>query len=159
VKLYILRHGTAEPRAKGVAEATRELTPEGKRELKRVLKRASAAGIAPKIIFTSPWTRALDSARLARKTLKSGELVQSKNLLPDTPPEKVWNEIRARNGTDEVMIAGHEPQLTRLAAFLLEAPVAMDLKKGGLVRIDVQAREGPPRGILKWMLTPGLAVK
>jgi phosphohistidine phosphatase SixA len=57
------------------------------------------------------------------------------------------------------MVVGHEPHLSRFAAFLLEAPLAIDMKKSAIVRIDVQEREGPPRGVLKWMLTPKLAGK
>jgi len=55
-----------------------------------------------------------------------------------------------------VLLAGHEPHLSHLIRFLLEAPVAVDLKKGGLVRIDSAAQPGPPRGVLKWLITPRL---
>jgi phosphohistidine phosphatase SixA len=77
--------------------------------------------------------------------------------LPEVPPSQIWKEIRAHAKAQELMIAGHEPHLSRLAAFLLEAPVAMDLKKGAMMRVDVEEQEGRPRGILKWMLTPKLA--
>ncbi len=161
MRVYILRHATAEVRSPGVPDAHRQLTLEGKQELKAVLKQARGAGVSPEAILTSPWSRALETARMAGKALQCARVVETRALLPDIPPAQVLREIRAirvaKQHAKEVMLAGHEPQLSRLAAFLLEAPLAVDLKKGALLRIDIQEKEGPPRGVLKWMLTPRLA--
>lgn len=157
MKVYILRHAAAEPRGPGVHEAARQLTQEGKLELKAVLRQARKAGVRPDAILTSPWTRALDTARMAAKVLECDRLIETRSLLPDVQPAQVLREIRAVQKAKAVMVAGHEPQLTRLAALLLEAPLALDLKKSGLIRIDVEPKDGPPRGVLKWMLTPRLA--
>jgi phosphohistidine phosphatase len=157
LKVYILRHATAEPRGPSVPEAKRQLTPEGKRELKAVLRRARAAGVSPEAILSSPWTRALETARMAGKALQCEQVVETRALLPHIPPAQVLEQIRAIPNAKEVMVAGHEPQLSRLAAYLLEAPLAMDLKKSALLRIDIEEKQGPSRGVLKWMLTPRLA--
>src|SRR6185437_522726 len=92
--IVILRHAEAEPRGNGVAEADRKLTTQGKKDLKKVLRRARARGVSPALILTSPWTRALDTARMAQKALKSDELLETKKLLPDIAPQEVWKEIR-----------------------------------------------------------------
>jgi len=157
VKVYILRHAEAEPRGPAVAEAERRLTAEGKRELRAVLRLARDAGVEPDVILASPWTRALETAMAARDAFGAEQVVETKALLPDVLPTHIWGEIRSLRPLKEIMVVGHEPHLSRLAAFLLEAPVAIDLKKAAIVRIDVQEREGPPRGVLKWMLTPKLA--
>ncbi len=157
MRVYILRHATAEARGPGVPDAQRQLTPEGKQELKAVLKQAHAAAVAPEAILTSPWSRAIETAQMAGKVLHCERVVETRALLPDAPPAEVLKEIRAIRNANQVMVAGHEPQLSRLAAFLLEAPLALDLKKGALLRIDIQEKQGPPRGVLKWMLTPRLA--
>jgi phosphohistidine phosphatase len=156
LKIYILRHAAAEVRGPGIRDAQRQLTTEGKQELNAILKRARAAGVSPQAILTSPWSRALETARMAGKALRCGHVMETEALLPDVPPLQVLREIRAVRNAQEVMVAGHEPQLSRLAAFLLEAPLAVDLKKSALMRIDIQEKEGPPRGVLKWMLTPRL---
>jgi phosphohistidine phosphatase len=156
LRVYIFRHATAEVRGPGLPESQRQLTAEGKQELKAVLRLASAAGVSPETILTSPWSRALETARMAGKALHCERVVETRTLLPDIPPAQVLREIRAAKVKD-VMVAGHEPQLSRLAAFLLEAPVAVDLKKGALMRIDIEQKEGPPRGVLKWMVTPRVA--
>jgi phosphohistidine phosphatase len=157
MKICILRHAEAEPRGPGVAEAARKLTAEGKRELRAVLRLARDAGVDPDVILTSPWTRALETAMAARDALGTEQLIESKALLPDVLAAHIWGEIRSLRPLKEIMVVGHEPHLSRLAAFLLEAPVAIDMKKSAIIRIDVQEREGPPRGVLKWMLTPKLA--
>jgi phosphohistidine phosphatase len=157
VKIYILRHGTAEPRTSEVTEASRALTSEGKQELKAVLKLARAAGVAPQLILSSPYKRALETAQMAADALEAPELKQTRALLPDIPPQQIWKEIRSHTGMKQLMVAGHEPHLSRFAAFLLEAPVTIDLKKGGLIRIDVDEADGKPRGVLKWAVTPKLA--
>lgn len=158
MKIYLLRHGAAEPRGAATPEAARQLTPAGRTEVRAVTRQASvAAGISPQLILTSPWSRALETARIAAKAVECTNVIETKSLLPDIPPSQIWKEIREHRDAKELMVVGHEPHLSRLAAFLLEAPVALDMKKGALVRIDVQDQEGPPRGVLKWILTPRLA--
>ena len=139
-------------------EGARELTPEGKKEVRAVTKLAqTTARIAPQVILTSPWSRALETARIAGAVLGCERIVETGSLLPHVPPAHIWREIHQQGARTEVLLAGHEPHMSRLAAFLLEAPVAIDFKKGAMMRIDVQDREGPPRGVLKWYLTPKLA--
>jgi phosphohistidine phosphatase len=157
MKICILRHAEAEPRGPSVAEGARKLTPKGKHELRAVLKVAREAGIEPQVILSSPWTRAIETASAASEALDCERVIETKSLLPGVAPAHIWGEIRALRPLKEIMVVGHEPHLSRLAAFLLEAPVAIDLKKSGLLRIEVQEKEGPPRGVLKWMLTPKLA--
>jgi len=84
-------------------------------------------------------------------------VVETRSILPGASPELVWKEIRAQHKVDSILIAGHEPHLGSLIGLLLEAPLMVDLKKGALVRITAQSKSGPPRGVLKWMITPKLA--
>jgi phosphohistidine phosphatase len=159
MKIYILRHAEAEVRGPGIAEGARKLTPEGKRELRAVLRVAHEAGVEPDVILASPWIRAIETATAARDAFGTKQVIETKSLLPDIAASHIWGEIRSLRPVEEIMVVGHEPHLSRLAAFLLEAPLAIDMKKAAIIRIDVQEREGPPRGVLKWMLTPKLAGK
>lgn len=157
MKICLLRHAEAEARGPGGSEGGRQLTANGRRELRAVLKVAREAGVEPEAILTSPWIRAADTARAAGAELKCEQLIETKSLLPDVLPSQIWGEIRSLRPLKEIMVVGHEPHLSRFAAFLLEVPVAIDMKKAAMVRIEVQDREGPPHGLLKWMLTPKLA--
>lgn len=159
MNIFILRHGTAEDRDKGTPDAERRLTKAGKKEVRAVSEQAHAAGVAPGVILTSPLVRAVETAQIAQEVFRTKQVAETKVLLPDGTPQQVWREIRAHAEAQDVMLVGHEPQLSRIAAFLLEAPLAIDLKKGALLRLTVQDQEGPPRGVLKWLLTPKLAGK
>ena len=157
MNIYILRHGIAENRDLGKPDATRQLTKQGKRDLHALLQQARAAGVSPQTILTSPLTRALETARIAAEELKCENVVETKELTPEVAPPQLWKEIRARHRVKDLMLVGHEPQLSRVAGFLLESPLSIDLKKGALLKITVEGISGPPRGVLKWLLTPKLA--
>ena len=122
-----------------------------------MLKLARKAEVAPDLILTSPLRRAQETAAIAAEVLGCKRVVETRNLLPGASPELVWKEIGNSHKVEQVLLAGHQPHLGSLIGLLLEAPVMVDLKKGSLVRIATQARLGPPRGVLKWMLTTKVA--
>ena len=158
MRVYILRHGIAEDAPPGGADADRALTQEGKQKLRSVLDRARRAGACPSIILTSPLKRAVETAEMAASILDvADDLVRTNALVPSGSPERVWKEIRARKA-DEVLIAGHEPLLSTLVAFLLGCDALMvRMKKGALVCVDVEEEGTQPHGMLNWMLIPKLA--
>ena len=158
MRIYILRHGIAEDAPPGGADADRALTQEGKQKLRGVLERARQAGIRPSLILTSPLKRAVETAEIAASILHGADdLIRTNALGPSGTPERVWKEIRARK-TDEILIAGHEPLLSTLVAFLLGCDtLVVRMKKGALVSVDVEAEGTQPHGILNWMLISKLA--
>jgi phosphohistidine phosphatase len=159
MEIYILRHGIAEDTAPGGSDAERRLTDEGRDKLRRVLRRARAAGVAPQLILTSPLVRAVQTAEIAAEILDyEGELVQTRALVPEGTPQGVWSEVRSRRGQDSVLLAGHEPLLSQVVAYFLGSPaLRVEMKKGALVRIDMEGSRPEPKGVLLWMLTPKLA--
>ena len=158
MRVYVLRHGIAEDAPPGGSDADRVLTQEGKQKLRRVLERARDAGVRPKLILTSPLKRAVETAEMAAAVLNvKGETVATEALLPAGSAQRVWNEIRERD-VDELLIAGHEPLLGGLVAYLLGSPaVQVNMKKAALVSIELDAESPQPRGALNWMLTPKVA--
>jgi len=161
MQIYLLRHGIAEDARPGEPDADRALTGEGKDRLRRVLKRARSAELNPTAILASPYRRAVETAAVAADVLGyKGEIVRVQALTPDASPYDTWEEIRDRQAERSILLASHEPLMSSLAAFLLDSPALMvDMKKAALVRIDCE-RIGPkPRGLLKWMLTPGVCLE
>jgi phosphohistidine phosphatase len=157
MEIYILRHGIAEEAQAGKPDSERALTEEGRHKLRQVLERAATAGAEPTLILSSPYRRAVETARLASQLLECGEMLKTQALLPNSAPEDVWQEIRTHRQEKSLLLAGHEPLLSQVAAYLLGAPgMQIDMKKAGLLRIDQDGFHGPPRGVLKWMLTPRL---
>jgi phosphohistidine phosphatase len=156
VQIYLLRHGIAED---GTPDSERALTQEGREKLRRVLARARAADVAPSLILSSPYRRAMETAEIAAEALSyEGKIVKTRALVPDASPFDTWEEIRRRAGESAILLASHEPLMSSLAAFLLASPaLEVDMKKAAMVRVDCE-RIGPePKGVLKWMLTPATA--
>jgi phosphohistidine phosphatase len=157
MEIYILRHGIAEEGKPG-RDADRALTAEGATKLKSVLRRARAINVEPTIILTSPYLRARQTAEIAAETLRvKSALVETRSLVPESSPEAVWDEIRTVQAETQILIAGHQPLLSLVYAYLLGAPsVQIDVKKGSLGRVDVNRFSGPPRGALRWLIHPKL---
>jgi len=153
VQIYLLRHGIAE---NSTPDSDRALTPEGRDKLRRVLTRARDADVAPSLILSSPYRRALETAEIAAEVLNyRGKVVKIRELLPEASPYDTWEQIRKHSDESAILLASHEPLMSSLAAFLLASPaLAVDMKKAALLRVDCD-RIGPePKGVLKWMLTP-----
>lgn len=158
MQIYLLRHGIAEDGKAGQKDSDRGLTAEGARKLRTALKRAKMAGVSPNLIVTSPYRRAVETAEVAAKALGyTGDLLRTKALQPDSRPETVWDEIRIHRDASQILLAGHEPLMSELAAHLLGSPTLMiDFKKGSLMRIDLDQLGARPHGILRWLLAPRL---
>jgi len=158
MQIYLLRHGIAED-ARGRADSERALTAEGREKLRRVLKRARAAGAAPDLILSSPYRRAVETGDVAAEALGyQGKVVRTPALLPEASPCDAWEEIRARRDAGSILLASHEPLMSSMAAFLLGSPaLEVEMKKAALMRVDCDRLGPQPKGVLKWMLTPALA--
>jgi phosphohistidine phosphatase len=161
MQIYLLRHGIAEEPRSGLPDPERALTGEGRDKLRRVLKRARAAGVGPSLILSSPYRRALETADVAVEVLGyGGKVVRTRALTPEASPLAVWEEIRARKDEPAILLASHEPLMSGLAAFLLRSPaLQVDMKKAALVRVDCDGFGPEARGVLKWMLTPAVSAE
>ncbi|HYM10679.1 MAG TPA: phosphohistidine phosphatase SixA [Bryobacterales bacterium] len=159
MEIYILRHGIAEPGRPGEADSSRRLTAEGKEKLLRILTCARKAGVEPDVLLASPYRRAIETAELARESLKvSAPIIQAEALTPMEPAEQVWEQIRLHKDAKQILLAGHEPQLSSLVCWLIGAPATrIEMKKGALARIDVESPGPRPAGVLVWLLTARLA--
>jgi phosphohistidine phosphatase len=159
MEIYILRHGIAEDGQAGQPDSERALTADGRKKLRNVLRVAASAGVAPSLILTSPYKRALQTAQIAAEILEyKGELLRTKSLEPSSAPKAVWDEIRVHKDEARILLSGHEPLFSRLTAYLLGSPnLQMDFKKGAIACIELERFPAEPHGVLRWMLTSKLA--
>ena len=157
--LYLLRHGIAEDARAGESDATRALTSDGRRKLRQVLKAVAEAKVKPTLLWSSELKRAIQTAEIAKAVLGyQGEILRTKALAPTADVEQVWEEIRVHRDETSLMLAGHNPQFDQLAPYLLGAPqLAVDFKKGAIMRIDIENFGARPTGALCWYLTAKLS--
>ena len=150
MQIYLLRHGIADDPRPGQPDPERALTAEGRKRLLAVKRRAN---FVPMFTLSSPYLRAMQTAAIF-----GGEIVQTRTLEPGANPEDAWNEIRLFKDKAQILCASHEPFCGRFVAYLLNAPsLQVDVKKGALIRIDVERLGPKPQGVLKWMIVPKLA--
>jgi phosphohistidine phosphatase len=143
VTLYLLRHGIAEDPKPGGTDRDRRLTPRG-----RVRMRAAAAGLRALVgkvdaIYTSPYPRAAETATIAAAALPKAPKPRTlDDLVPDASPMDALRALRAIAKDERVMLVGHEPLLSGLAALLLTGSVdgaRITLKKGGCMAVALHA--------------------
>lgn len=156
MKLYILRHAIAEPRRPNLSDSRRCLTEEGLKELQQAVRGLRALGVRPDLILSSPYKRAWDTALVTARLLRRRKPQELEALKPDGTPPHIWAGLRPHVASKSIMVVGHEPLLTEFAAFLLNASqLSINLKKSGLIRIDLSAvQTDRPAGQLRWLLTP-----
>ena len=154
--LYVLRHAIAERPAPGQPDSARQLTDRGRRKAGRVLAHARAVRVRPATILTSYYRRAAQTAEIAREELRfTGQPTVTEALVPYVSVYELWNEIRDHAVAGDLMVVGHNPQLSSLVTWLIGARGdALWLKKSGLVALDVGAAGPQPRATLSWLLTP-----
>jgi phosphohistidine phosphatase len=159
MQIYLLRHGIAEAASAGMADADRALTSEGKKKIRDLAGMAAAAGVKPTLVLSSPYKRAVTTARIAAEEFSfKGDIVTTQALLPEASPEAVWNEIRVYRQQESILLVGHEPLFGALAAYLLGAPqLQIDFKKGALLCLEAENFGPQPRGVLKWFVTARFA--
>jgi phosphohistidine phosphatase len=124
--LYLLRHGDAE-NGNG-DDAARWLTPKGKRQASAAGRALSALGAKIDTCLASPKVRAAETARLACEPL---------GIEPETAAELDgggFDALALAAGRGEVLLVGHEPDLSNEVARLTGGAVKM--RKGGLAIID-----------------------
>jgi phosphohistidine phosphatase len=158
MEIYLIRHGKAE-NAGGRPDAERALTPEGREAVQRVIERARAAGLRPSLILSSPYRRAVETAGIAAAALAYREQIEhTRALAPEASPYDIWDEIRVRQGEPAILLAGHEPLMSSLAAFLLGCPaLQIQMSTATLLRVDCDGFGPHPKAVLRWMLTPATA--
>lgn len=131
MKLYLLRHGEAEPYR--ADDASRALTEAGGRA---VLKRSDML-VPVAHLYCSPYLRARQSAEIALHKLGGGLQIQPL-LTPDQPVSSVIDWLQGLPEGDLCLI-GHNPLLSQLANTLLGERNAINLATAGLVCLEADA--------------------
>lgn len=163
-ELYIMRHGMAVERGGTTVsdDTKRPLTPEGKQRVAEITAGLIRAGLDPDWIVSSPLVRAVETAEVVADTLPSKPPLDTCDALrPGGSPETLIAFLAKRTNRKRVLVVGHEPDLSELAARLIGAGRNSNVafKKGGCCLI--QFTEFPPKapGRLLWWVTPRIMRK
>ncbi len=151
MQLYLVQHGLAQSKEEDPA---RPLTPAGREEVERMSRAAAAAGARPASILHSGKTRAQQTAEIFGAHVKPAHGVHAvEGLDPRDEPHRMREHLEQAD--EPVMLVGHLPHLSRLAALLLaESPEReiVAFRNAGVVCLG--RSEG--RFAVRWILTPEL---
>jgi phosphohistidine phosphatase len=112
VRVYLVRHGQAEP---GQPDDLRRLTPRGREQARLVALHLDAEHARPDAVVSSPLLRARETAEEISRGLGIAPEVDER-LAPGATPEDVQAAVAGRGQT--VVAIGHEPDFGRAAAEL-----------------------------------------
>ena len=153
-ELYFLRHAHAgDPAAWNAPDASRPLSEKGEKQAERIGRHLAEVGFAPDALITSPKLRAAQTA----------EIVAGHLDLPVTPDPRLAGPLTLEDIADILtdaghpkrpVLFGHDPDFSDLVGELVGAPI--EVKKGALVRIDIDGDIEPGGGSLRWLIPPSL---
>jgi phosphohistidine phosphatase len=149
MKLYLLRHADAATLAE--IDDQRAVSEKGKKQCKRVADFCRLHDLIPGQILASPLLRAQQTAKpVARKLGLKIETVPW--LVYETETEKVIQQLAERSHVESIMLVGHEPDFSLLAAALLGSErEAIRVRKASLVLLEIsEFKVGGAR--LEWSL-------
>jgi phosphohistidine phosphatase len=142
--LFVMRHGRALDAAAGEPDATRALSDEGRRRLRRAALGLGVLGIEFDLLVHSPLLRAVQTAELLYDRCRGESRVEAG--LARAPDRALLQSLAdwQQGGAERVALVGHEPWLGELVAWLVtgatNAAASFPLRKGSLVWLS-----GPPR--------------
>ncbi|MBV8361362.1 MAG: phosphohistidine phosphatase SixA [Deltaproteobacteria bacterium] len=156
MNLYIMRHAEAEDEVESGSDEARPLTVRGRERTRDAAGGLRALGLRFDVILTSSLLRAAETAELVADEYASNPPPQVLPALsPDVSPREALAALAPFAHQGEVLVVGHEPQLSKLVALLLTSDdtLAIRLKKGACVALDLSKTIEPGAGELRWMLT------
>ncbi|PYV46023.1 MAG: phosphohistidine phosphatase SixA [Acidobacteria bacterium] len=164
MRIYLLRHGIAEPQSESndFSDANRALTPAGITKLKQAGLGLTKLGVRLELVASSPLVRARETAENVTAILKCKEPIQLwDELAPGGSLDGLMQKLQRHQDKDSVLLVGHQPDMGFLASFLVfgSNQISLAFKKGAIC--CVQVNEVPPQfpGELLWMLTPKILKK
>ncbi len=150
--LYLVQHGAAKAETE---DPQRGLTDEGRRTVERVAQFLSALRLTVDRIEHSDKLRARQTAEIFAAGLRPTEgTKQVAGIAPNDDVEPM--RARLEKESNNLMLVGHLPYLSRLVARLLGLTAdrtVVQFQMGGIVRM---AREETGHWVVHWALVPEL---
>ena len=153
--LYLVQHGAAKTEAE---DPQRGLTDEGRRAVARMADFLSTLQLSLDRIEHSGKLRAQETAEILAARLQPTEgMKQIPGIAPNDDIEPMC--ARLEKESKNLMLVGHLPYLSRLAARLLGLGAdrtAVQFQMGGVVRME---RQDAGRWVVAWALVPDLFLR
>jgi phosphohistidine phosphatase len=140
--LYLIRHAQADERGPNYPDdSKRPLVDKGIKQVKTLVKVLKALGIVFDQVFSSPYTRAAQSAEPLLPQLKKGRHIHYLDSLATDDYTQLLVDVSERLAKNDKTIAfvGHEPYLSDLTSYLLtgdKRKAAINFKKAAILGLS-----------------------
>ena len=154
--LLIIRHGKAEPHGVDGSDASRRLSEDGRKKLRRGARGLRKLVPALDAIVSSPLVRAVESAEIVAEAYAGLGFDQSPVLEPYREPKELADWLAGRSES-VLAIVGHEPLLSLAATWFLSGlrTSFLELGTGGAFLLHFPGEIDAGRARLVFALTPG----
>jgi phosphohistidine phosphatase len=158
VKLLLIRHADAGERdpERWPDDTQRPLTGKGEKRHAKVARRLARKGCRPSLLLTSPWRRAWQTAEITAEELNSPAPIATDTLASPPSLGRIASAIGARKEDAVVLLVGHEPWMSELAARLLTGQpngMNIDFPKSGVLGLSLEQVK-PGAATLEFFLRP-----
>ena len=152
IELYLLRHAHAgKPEEWAGNDDARPLSTRGRAQAQELGQFLASRAFSLDLLISSPKLRARQTADLVGAEI--GAAVGLDERLGGPLDVDDLSVIVDDLGGQRVMLVGHDPDFSELAA-QLSGTLRLPVRKGALVRIDVGLPLQPGAGTLRWLLPP-----
>lgn len=155
MKLYLVQHAQALPSEQ---DPSRPLSEAGRSEAARIVRFLKPLRLTVESIWHSGKTRAAQTAEIYARAVGAREgLAARDGLGPNDTVALLRDELAV--ATDDTMIVGHMPFVSRLASLLLtgyESPPVVSFVNAGIVCLG---RSPDNRWQVEWVVTPQILVE
>ncbi|NUQ74883.1 MAG: phosphohistidine phosphatase SixA [Polyangiaceae bacterium] len=137
--ILLFRHGQAIDETPGLGDAARALTGKGRKATRKMSRWLARRGskLRPTEVWTSPLVRAVQTAEIAAEALGlSDEVSVHAELMPGASPDDLLKKLAEHRSTGPLMLVGHEPSMSAIAAQLLGERSYPGLKKSGILAVE-----------------------
>jgi phosphohistidine phosphatase len=162
MNLYLVRHAIAEEIDGYEDDSLRPLTERGSEKMQKIAQTLKEIGVKPDLIVSSPYVRASQTASILAKELKyKAEIAYCDFLVPMGEPDDMIGEINEKYSVDELMLVGHEPNLSGLTSVLLAGnpDLSINFKKGGVCCLSLDNLHYDRKAVLEWLVTPKISAR
>lgn len=158
MECILVRHGIAVERDEWEGtEENRPLTDRGKKRVRQAAAGLAALDCRPTRVFTSPFARAYDTAKLVCAVVCPSVKVETREeLAVGAKPEHLVRVLQAIPSDSVVLCVGHEPFLGELVSLLVCGKILPNfpLKKAGAVCVEATDRIKAGQCRLRWWFPP-----
>ncbi len=155
MELYMIRHGIAAEPEYYINDSDRPLTELGIIKTTKVAKKLYDLGVRFDRIFTSPYSRAKETAEILKKA-KLSEKMEISELLTPGGNFQDWLKWLQKRSDRSISIVGHQPNLGDWAEILIWGKPGgkLILKKAGIIGMLLPEQNPVGMSEIFWLTSP-----